>query len=102
MASDAANRDERGLFRKGHKLGGRPRGLDLKVLVREKSEEAGLDFPGALFEVVRALIERAKGGDPQAAKLLFDKLCDDDTKTLIANGISVVVRSGVPQENDDV
>lgn len=57
---------------------GRPRGVDLRKLAQEKAREDGVELGDALWSVTRAMLKRAVNGDVQAAKLLFDKLCDND------------------------
>ncbi|MCA8975826.1 MAG: hypothetical protein KDC98_13980 [Planctomycetes bacterium] len=37
-----------------------------------------MDLESAIWEVFQALLRRAKKGDVQAAKLLLDRLCEDD------------------------
>ena len=72
---ETGDRDRLGRFVNGHPgLGGRPRALDLRAIAETKAAENDVDLPTALWEVVEGLLDRAKGGDPQAAKVLFDRL----------------------------
>ena len=56
---------------------GRPRGIDFRRLVREKTKDNG-SVEDALFAVYRSLMVLARHGDVPAAKLLLDRLCDKD------------------------
>lgn len=56
---------------------GRPRGIDFRRLVREKTKDNG-SVEDALFAVYKALTVMARAGDVPAAKLLLDRLCDKD------------------------
>lgn len=55
---------------------GRPRALDFRRLVRERSEQEGVSVDEAMFGVYRSMLKRALAGDVQAGKLLLDRLCD--------------------------
>lgn len=84
-ADSRSDRDERGLFLPGNsiaKLGGRPRGIDFRKLVQE-FRKAALD--GDLQQVYESMLDRAKAGDVQAAKLLLDRLCDIDPQEVNVN-----------------
>jgi hypothetical protein len=67
-------RDVTGRFLPGHKkLGGRQRGIDVKALIRERK---GRECEDWIVDTVVAIKDRAVTGDVQAAKLLWDMLCD--------------------------
>jgi hypothetical protein len=54
---------------------GRPRGIDFRALVKERiGAEAEADIFASIFA---ALAQKARAGDVKAARLLFDRLCDD-------------------------
>jgi hypothetical protein len=55
---------------------GRPRGIDFRKVAEERSAAAGTNLEHELYEVLTALIARAKDGDSVAAKLVIDRLCD--------------------------
>lgn len=75
-----------GRFAPGHPgVGGRPSGIDLRALAERKSEEEGYDFPTAMWEVIKALIENAKAGNVSAAKLLLDKFCTGTAHDVVLN-----------------
>lgn len=63
---------------------GRPPGIDLKQLaLREMGED---ELGVGMVRVLRKLMQMAVDlGDVQAAKLLFDRLCDKDAQQLNAN-----------------
>ncbi len=70
------DRDHDGRFRPGHRLGGRPRGVDLRALVDERaaSDPTIGSTDDLLWGVVVVLARRAATGDVQAARLLLDRL----------------------------
>lgn len=77
-------RDELGRLLPGHTANpnGRPRGIDFRKLVQE-FRKAALD--GDLQQVYQSMLQRAKDGDVQAAKLLLDRLCDIDPQEVNVN-----------------
>jgi hypothetical protein len=88
----ATGRDDKGRFRPGvsGNLKGRPRGIDVKALIRERKGEECEDW---IVETVVAVKDRAVTGDVQAAKLLWDMLCDKD-----ADKIEVKDPTDMPDE----
>lgn len=65
-----------GRFLVGHPGGpGRPKGVDFRSLI---AQHRGTKLETALVEIFDALVKGAKKGDVQAAKLLFDRLCEKD------------------------
>ena len=72
-------RDDKGRFRVGHPGGpGRPRGIDLRALAEREAERENLDLEAALWRVLKQLIEAAENGCTRSAKLLFDKLTEQE------------------------
>lgn len=57
---------------------GRPRGIDFRRVVREKAEQEGIAVEDAVWAIFRSMLKQAGAGDVSAAKLLLDRLCDDD------------------------
>lgn len=86
-------RDPRGRFVPGCTPGpGRPKGstaIDLRAVVARASESEGFNIDQALWAVVRALCDAAQGGDTQAAKLLFDRLCGRETLSVEVAAMSL-------------
>ena len=79
LSTVSNGRGKRGRFTKGNPGGpGRPRGPDFRRLIFEQAERRGVDVEDAVWDVFSALLERAKNGDVQAAKLILDRLCDSD------------------------
>jgi len=76
----AGDRDERGRYLPGHRNPGpgRPRAIDLRALAEQMSEDEGLDLRAALWRVLKSLLREAERGDTQAARLVLDKLGDND------------------------
>ena len=75
-----AERDAAGRFLPGNRTsqlgaekGGRPRGVDLLSLVRRERADT---LEAKLLAAFDGLCARAAKGDPQAAKLLFDRICE--------------------------
>jgi hypothetical protein len=75
-----AGRTERGTFAKGASGNplGRPRRPDLFRVASEYAAREGIDLERALFLTVQKMLELAQDGDVGAAKLVFDRLCDQD------------------------
>ena len=77
-ATNQGPRDAAGRFAPGWRGGGRPRGIDFRRLVIEKTKDNGSVEEG-LFAVYLTLMALAtKKGDVTAAKLLLDRLCLKD------------------------
>ena len=55
---------------------GRPKKFDLRAVAEEGARRAGVDLPTALWEILQALIDKGKGGDTRAARLVFETLAD--------------------------
>ena len=72
----AIKRGSGGRFAKGTKAGGRPKGtLDFRKVVEQKAKEKGVDLAGEVWEVLCALLVKAKGGDTRAAQIVLERLC---------------------------
>lgn len=85
-------RDEKGRLLPGHPGlpgAGRPkqayRALPFAQIVGEYGEREGLSMHEALWEVAQALFSAARKGDVTAAKLLIDKLCENDEEPMQLN-----------------
>ena len=76
----AKDRDDRGRYLPGHRIAGpgRPRAIDLRALAETKSAASGQPLEDMLWEVLLAMVDRAKRGDPAAAKIVLDRLSDTD------------------------
>lgn len=99
-SAEKGDRKPDGRFRKGHSVvGGRPKAIDLRAAVEEHAAKEGVDLRRAVWEVVQAMILRAKKGDVNAAKLVIERLCAKDDEVSAGNDKPVVVRlvSGVPE-----
>lgn len=72
-----SGRDGAGRFARGNPGGpGRPKGsIDLIALARRRSKSEGYDLRQALWEALRAMIEAARKGDSNAARIVFERLC---------------------------
>lgn len=75
-----ADRDQKGRFQLGHKLGGRPPGPDFKKMLEEQCTEHGIDLEAAFFQIVQAQVIRAQAGDTDAARFLFDRVYGKESK----------------------
>jgi hypothetical protein len=95
-----SGRDEQGRFLPGHcgNPQGRPRGIDIRAEAIKRASESGRDLAAELAEVVDALLEQAKLGDVQAAKLLFDKLGLEEKHPLIS--VDLRDQTGAPTAID--
>jgi hypothetical protein len=75
---DSRERDARGLFLPGNRTGrkgGRPPGsFDLVSVARKRAKKAGIDLRGELWSALLAMIEAAKLGDTNAARIVFERL----------------------------
>ena len=78
------NRDGRGRYVPGHCIPGpgRPRAIDLRALAERKSAASGTPLDDMLWEVLLAMVDRAKRGDASAAKLVLDRLSDTDPMSI--------------------
>lgn len=90
-ATNGVNRDSTGRFQRGHRLGGRSRGIDLRALAEEFAAKEGLDLPRALWGVCKRMLALAIGGDVQAARLMLERLTDTDETTLRAVAVLRVI-----------
>lgn len=71
-------RTSEGRFAKGNPGGpGRPRRPDLYTVVAARAAAEGVDLGAELWEVCQQLLAQAKGGNVQAARLLFLYLCGE-------------------------
>lgn len=69
-------RSASGQFARGNRSGGRPKGtLDFRKVVEQKAKEKGVDLAGEVWEVLCALLVKAKGGDTRAAQIVLERLC---------------------------
>ena len=67
------------LFKPGGPGGpGRPRGPDFRAVITNRAKELGCPVEDAMWDIYESMLKAAKGGDVQAAKLLIEKLCDND------------------------
>lgn len=75
-AGKRQNRTADGRFLPGHRLGGRPRGVDLRLLVEERAATDPTigTVENLLWGVVVTLARRAALGDVPAARLLLERL----------------------------
>lgn len=79
MAGNGDRDPKTGQFLVGHPGGpGRPRRPDLYSLVKERGAAADIDIEADLLAITRGLIAQARAGDVQAAKLLFERLTDNE------------------------
>lgn len=70
------DRGSNGRFVKGWRGGpGRPPGIDFRKVVEERAAAAGVSIEEAMWDIYLAMVERAKGGDVNAAKLILERLC---------------------------
>ncbi len=79
-AESAGNgRDSAGRFVPGHRLGGRPRGVDLRALVehRAAADPSLGSLDAVVWRVTRALLAEAEAGNVAAGKVLLDYLVAD-------------------------
>ena len=76
------NRDPRGWFMPGHKLGGRPPGLDFRAVISEYVRSKGKSLEEILARVFEGLMLVATTGDTNAAKLLIERFCGKDPDVL--------------------
>lgn len=84
-----------GRFVAGHpNIGGRPRGVDFKALIRDRKGQGPLE--DVLVAIFDALAVTAATGDVQAAKLLLDRLTSDDD--IGHGGVFVRLTTGIPDE----
>lgn len=84
-----------GRFVSGHRgIGGRPKGVDFKALIRERKGQGPLE--DVLVAIFDALAETAATGDVAAAKLLLDRLTTDDD--VVQGGVFVRLTTGIPDE----
>ena len=72
------DRDSRGLFQPGHRLGGRKPGVDFRAVAEQRASIAGIDLGDALFEVFVVQLEAARKGDLGASKFVFDLISEKD------------------------
>lgn len=89
VSSNGSGRDSAtGRFLHGHGFSkGRPSRPSLWRIARERAEAAGVDLEHELWQVVQALLERAKAADVAAARVLFDELTlpiADELEALVA------------------
>ena len=78
-SSGRNGRNPDGTFATGNAGGpGRRRRPDLFAIASEYADEHGIDLRRALALAAHKLLEMAAEGDVQAAKLVFDRLCDAD------------------------
>lgn len=84
MTEAIEGRDSSGRFVPGFSgnPGGRPKSINLRDLVRERMEGESKSPEDAMFAVFASMLKRAMNGDVQAAKLLWDKLCDKEPDSL--------------------
>lgn len=89
----ADDRDLRGRFRPGCAAGpGRPPGskaIDLRAVAHAAAQDEGFDLHGALWGVVRTLVDAAQDGDVAAARLILDRLCGRDLQPVAVVGASL-------------
>lgn len=93
-------RDERGRFKPGHpyKSPGRPKGKALKSYV--ETWEANCDQQ-SFADICAAVVAKAKAGNLQAVKLVFDKLLSDAETRLHFSGQSELRLAGISVEAMD-
>ncbi|MBK8099854.1 MAG: hypothetical protein IPK26_22360 [Planctomycetes bacterium] len=90
-------RDTAGRFAKGNSGGpGRPRRPDLFTVVADRAAAEGVDLDVELWQVCQSLIAQAKGGNVQAARLLFSHMCGDPVSK---SDVSLTVETGVPMSD---
>ena len=87
-------RDSAGRFVPGHPniSPGRPRAVDFRALIRERKGQGTLE--DVLVAIFDSLAASASTGDVAAAKLLLDRLTDDDGGN--QNGVVVNLTTGIP------
>jgi Family of unknown function (DUF5681) len=87
QAETRPSRDERGRLLPGHTANpkGRPKGVDLRQLAETRAFVEDMSIEDALWDVVKAMIERAKGGDVKAAQLILDRLAMPESRDPLIN-----------------
>jgi len=96
LDESGGQRDASGRFVKGHVgLGGRPKGLDFRNLIKEHRGET---IEVSMVAVFDALLAAATAGDVAASRLLLDRLVDDSKE---GGSVSVQVITGVPRSTDE-
>lgn len=68
------HRDGSGRFQPGHRLGGRPRGVDVHTVAAQAAKRRGTSLEREVAEVLRTLHELAKKGDVAAAREWLDRV----------------------------
>lgn len=93
-SGEPAKRDAgTGRFLPGNSGGpGRPRGLDFRRVIADRAEAAGIPLETALWGIFTSLLKQARDGDVQAARLLLDRLCDNDPVSLRLAEASIALR----------
>lgn len=71
-----SDRDAKGLFVPGCAPGpGRPKGIDFRKAIEKHAKDEGVDMDEAVWQVAKSLLEQAKEGNHQAARLFLDRCC---------------------------
>lgn len=81
---------------------GRPAGYDFRKIVRDRSEGTGLPVELAVWRIYQAMVREAvENGDTQAAKLILDRLCENDpTHLYVTHDGQVAAGPPVPATPD--
>jgi len=90
-SADKRDRDRDGRFLPGHRLGGRPPGIDVRALVAERAATDPTigSAEDLVWGVVVTLARRAALGDVPAARLLLDHLAADPRADGAAGGVGL-------------
>jgi hypothetical protein len=87
LQKQAPARDALGRLLPGHTANpkGRPKGVYLRQLAEARAFVEDMSIEDALWDVVKAMIERAKGGDVKAAQLILDRLAMPESRDPLIN-----------------
>lgn len=100
---EETGRDHLGRFRPGNSGNpkGRPRQIDFIAAVHKHADAEGVDLGLAAWEVSQALLEKARAGDSQAAKLWLDRCCGIQKQELDLNHTGEINRGpSLPSDAD--
>lgn len=99
VPSGPPDRDSSGRLLPGNKLsaaygrlGGRPKAqiqYDFRAIVTAEAAKNGVTIETAVWGVFVSMLNRARNGDVQAAKLVLDRLCPENTLSIAASAQEV-------------
>lgn len=91
-------RNANGSFAPGHKfgkLGGRPRGLDIRAVCERHARENGIDLELAIWEIMQMQISLAKCGDAAAVKTVLSVLGDSVNTDEVSESLAEVIAATI-------